>query len=130
MSTQKTICVLGSFLSISLDDGSFECQNASHFESPPPRTPASEFLDLAFISERTAIYLSQKQSLCLHTTYTGQHSSILFDARESVKTHSCRTEHWGDVSTALGAPLAEYKWLPRGVLEMGGWPNDLVLISS
>lgn len=63
MSAQKAVCDLVSFLSLSLDDESFECQDASHLES---LCPASEFSDLNFTSERTAIYFSQKPSLCLH----------------------------------------------------------------
>lgn len=62
-SAQKVVCDLVSFLSLSLDDGSFECQDVSHLESP---CSASEFSDLNFTSERTAVYRSQKQILCLH----------------------------------------------------------------
>lgn len=62
--------------------------------------------------------------------YVERHDSISSDAREQVKIHSCRREPWGDVSTALGASFAEHKWLPLGVLEIGGWPKGLMLISS
>lgn len=93
VSAQKVVCDLVSFLFLSLDDRSFECQDASHLES---LCPASEFSDLNFTSERTAKPLSSCKQL-----YAERHDSISSDAREQVKIHSCRREPWGDVSMVL-----------------------------
>lgn len=130
VSAQKAVCDLVSFLSLSLDDESFEYQDASHLAS---LCSASEFSDLNFTSERTAIYLSQKQSLCLHACSFMQSDMTAFHLMPGSRWKSTAAEEnpgemcpWPWVLHLLSTNGC----LPLGVLEIGGWPNGLMLISS
>lgn len=68
MSAQKVVCDLVSFLSLSLDDGSFECQDVPHLES---LCPASEVSDLNFTSERTAVSFPKANPVFIHAALRG-----------------------------------------------------------